>query len=75
LSTEEFLEVFRQFSATRGNPLRILSDNGRQFILAAKVLANSEFAPIEWHFIAALSLWQGGVYERLVALVKRSFKT
>jgi hypothetical protein len=73
LSTEEFLEVFRQFAATRGNPLRILSDNGRQFVLAAKVLANSEFAAIEWHFIAALSPWQGGVYERLVALVKRYF--
>jgi hypothetical protein len=74
LTTEEFLEVFRQFAATRGNPLRILSDNGRQFVLAAKVLADSEFATIQWHFIAALSPWQGGVYERLVSLVKRAFK-
>jgi hypothetical protein len=74
LTTEEFLEVFRQFAATRGNPLRILSDNGRQFVLAAKVLADSEFAGIQWHFIAALSPWQGGVYERLVSLVKRAFK-
>ena len=29
---------------------------------------------IEWCFIPSLSLWAGGVYERLVKLVKDSFK-
>nr|CAD2197795.1 unnamed protein product [Meloidogyne enterolobii] len=29
---------------------------------------------IEWKFIPALSPWQGGIYERLVKLVKDSFK-
>ena len=93
LSALSFLNILRRFTAQRGAPVKIISDNGNQFIVVAKVLsANIEGKwkkenndkklfnnfliekEIEWKFIPALSPWQGGVYERLVKLVKDSFK-
>nr|CAD2195452.1 unnamed protein product [Meloidogyne enterolobii] len=95
LSALSFLDILRRFVAQRGAPLKIISDNGNQFITVAKVInaniegkwkkekANNDEKlfnnfllekEIEWKFIPALSPWQGGVYERLVKLVKDSFK-
>nr|CAD2156491.1 unnamed protein product [Meloidogyne enterolobii] len=95
LSALSFLDILRRFVAQRGAPVKIISDNGNQFITVAKIInaniagkwkkekANNEEKifnnfllekEIEWKFIPALSPWQGGVYERLVKLVKDSFK-
>ena len=95
LSALSFLSILRRFTAQRGAPLKIISDNGNQFKVVAKIIGanikgkwenkkenNDEKLfnnfliekEIEWKFIPALSLWQGGVYERLVKLVKNSFK-
>uniref|UniRef100_A0A914MDC2 Integrase catalytic domain-containing protein n=1 Tax=Meloidogyne incognita TaxID=6306 RepID=A0A914MDC2_MELIC len=75
LSALSFLDILRRFVAQRGAPVKIISDNGNQFITVAKIInANIEEKEIEWKFIPALSPWQGGVYERLVKLVKDSFK-
>ncbi|KAL7077898.1 hypothetical protein ACQ4LE_002943 [Meloidogyne hapla] len=79
LTAASFINVFRRFISRRGRPERVLSDNGRNFVLAEKAIS-SALAPllaenkIEWKFIPALSPWAGGVYERLIGLAKSCFK-
>lgn len=68
LSTSEFINAFRRFKARRGTPQSLLSDNGTQFVGAAKILA------IEWNFITPQAPWKGGVYERLIGLFKNTLK-
>jgi hypothetical protein len=76
LSAKSFLQVFKRFLWRRGKPDRVLSDNGTQFRLAARTIATcASTSGIEWNFISQLSPWQGGIYERIVALVKNAFKT
>ena len=41
MSTDSFLCVLRKFIARRGKPRRILSDNGANFVGAARVLRDS----------------------------------
>nr|CAD2178931.1 unnamed protein product [Meloidogyne enterolobii] len=84
LSAPSFINVLRRFISRRGKPRRILSDNAPTFVQtgkALKTLAMSddpvEFSArsgIDWHFIPQLSPWAGGIYERLVALVKHSIQ-
>lgn len=54
----------------------IVSDNASQFKLVSEVLTSSYCADkgIQWKFIGQLAPWQGGFYERLVALVKHCLK-
>jgi hypothetical protein len=70
LEANDFLLAFRRFVARRGLPREILSDNGSQLVLARKALLEANI-PTNWSLITALAPWQGGVYERLVALVKQ----
>ena len=85
MTTSEFLRCFRRFVARRGCPKLVLSNNAPQFKLASDTLA-AEFAKadkiqqfcsklgIQWKFITEHSPWQGGLYERMVGLVKRSLR-
>jgi hypothetical protein len=88
LSTEDFLHAFRRFVARRGRPSTIVSDNAPSFKLADSVLgslwANLVTCPevhdycanegIRWHYITQYAPWMGGVYERMVGLVKKPLK-
>nr|CAD2175834.1 unnamed protein product [Meloidogyne enterolobii] len=84
LSAPSFINVLRRFISRRGKPRRILSDNAPTFVQTVKALKTlamsddpAEFSArsgIDWHFIPQLSPWAGGVYERLVALVKHSIQ-
>ncbi|KAF7635993.1 Integrase catalytic domain-containing protein [Meloidogyne graminicola] len=79
LTAISFVNVFRRFVSRRGRPERILSDNGRNFVLAEKAISSalaSRLAEerIEWKFIPALSPWAGGIYERMIGLAKSCFK-
>ena len=88
LSAEAFLGSFRRFVFRRGYPERILSDNAPQFHLAETALTSSwrdlvrdrevqAFAAtnsIAWKFTSQYSPWEGGLYERIVGLVKRSLR-
>ena len=88
MSTEEFLLGFRRFTAQRGCPTEIISDNALQFKTASKALdliwanvikceevqTHVANKGIKWIFIVELAPWMGGFYERLVGLVKRAFR-
>ena len=84
LSVSAFLQSFRRFTARRGLPTKLLSDNAKTFKSAAKevrAIARSNevqryFASkgIEWSFIVEKAPWQGGFWERMVKCVKRCLK-
>jgi hypothetical protein len=88
MTAVEFLYAFRRFIATSGTPCVIISDNASQFkcsnsvlksvwktvITDTDVLNYVANTGITWKFITELSPWMGGFYERLVGLVKKSFR-
>lgn len=84
LSSIAFVNALRRFVSRRGAPSVIYSDNATNFTLAEKSIklawntiyqdevTMNYFAKnsITWKFITPCAPWQGGYYERLVALVK-----
>ena len=82
--SEYFIRCFRRFSARRGLPSRIISDNAKMFKSTAKVLKEImnhpdvhrylENARVEWKFNMDKAPWWGGVFERLIHSVKRCLR-
>ena len=82
-STPCFIRCLKRFVARRGLPSRIVSDNGKTFKSAAKLLrsiaSSEEFQQqvsemgIQWTFNLPKAPWWGGVFERLVRSTKRCF--
>ena len=82
----EFLRTLVRFVSIRGKPSFVLSDNAPNFVFIQPFVSDkaiitdrnlSEFCiknGIRWKFIPHCSPWQGGAYERLIALVKTCFK-
>ncbi|XP_055714731.1 uncharacterized protein LOC129808848 [Phlebotomus papatasi] len=84
LTTEAFLASLRRFSARRGTPNHVYSDNGTNFVGAAhslgKFLANpanqnalidaTSGNSITWHFIPPRSPHWGGLWEAAVKTLK-----
>ena len=84
MSAEKFLLALRRFFARRGKPDEIILDNASQFKVAKnavnsvwKNVINNEDVftyvsdnNIKWRFITEFAPWEGGFYERLVAMVK-----
>lgn len=83
------LMAIRRFIAAQGKPKRILCDNAVQFWMASQMTTNVRWQSygrdtyvdrdmrrtgIEWSFIPQLSPWAGGVYERMVGLVKKALR-
>lgn len=72
LRAEEFLLCHRRFVFRRGNPIEIISDNATQFVLSATIikeyLLNNNIA---WKNITAFAPLKGGVYKRVIGLVKK----
>ena len=65
LETKDFLLAFSSFTARRGVPSAIYSDNGTTFVAAAKALPG-----IEWRFNPPFAPWHGGFWERIVRSIK-----
>ena len=65
----------RRLAARRGLPRTVYSDNHKGFE-RCQVLIVEEFGAIapKWKFIAPLSPWRGGWWERLVGTVKSALK-
>jgi hypothetical protein len=84
LSTVEFLAAVRRFISRRGRPTTFVSDNAPQFKLGSQTMAKiwcnlvtdpevdsyCSNAGIQWKFITEFAPWVGGVYERMISLVK-----
>ena len=75
LQTSEFILALRRFTARRGVPGKIYSDNAKTFTAAATQMTNifGVHAP-EWQFITPRAPWWGGWWERLVRSVKSSLR-
>ena len=71
LSAETTVMAFRRFMARRGKPTCVFSDNARGFRAAAVSL---QMDGVEWRFIAPLSPWWGGWWERLVRSTKSALR-
>lgn len=76
LTAEQCLLGLKRFIAVRGKPNLIVSDNASQFKLVSEILTDPQCTRdrLRWKFIPQLAPWHGGVYERLIALVKNCLK-
>ena len=77
-----FLLGVRRFASRFGMPQQFYSDNGRTFKAGAKLLQELASSPqlntftaqhgTSWQFITPRAPWQGGVYERMIGIVKNT---
>ncbi|XP_006817251.1 uncharacterized protein LOC102807024 [Saccoglossus kowalevskii] len=84
LTTTSFIQALRRFSARRSTPKLIVSDNATMFVSAANELKTLMSDPavqryltnhrINWKFTPKRSPWNGGFFERMIAITKTSLK-
>ena len=84
LTASAFMRSLRRFSARRGTPLLMVSDNGKTFKSAAREITKLMNDPgvkqyfanarMKWTFNLEKAPWWGGIFERLVRSVKRCLK-
>ena len=85
LSTDSFLCALQRFISRRGKPLHIYSDNGTNFVGAARVLRDSLKAfnqtqihkflcqrDIDWSFNPPAASHMGGAWERMIRSIRRT---
>ena len=79
--------ALHRFIARRGNPKKIISDNGTNFVGAEREILDAlknlnqkkireelQQREIEWHFNPPTAPWMNGAMESLVKLTKRALK-
>ena len=71
LSTEDFMKAFERFTARRGRPSVVFSDNATNFRGAAPQLAH---AGVQWKFNVPRAPWWGGFFERLIRTTKEALR-
>ena len=81
LDVDAFIRSFRRFTARRGVPSCLISDNPKTYKAMAKEVRALikqptlhrylEAKSVKWNFILDRSPWQGGMWERLIRSVKR----
>ena len=84
LTTDSFLRCFKRFTARRGIPHKMISDNGKTFKATAKgisavlsdsaVQGHSAGTGVQWSFNLEKAPWWGGLFERLIKSTKRCLK-
>ncbi|XP_060596964.1 uncharacterized protein LOC132750911 [Ruditapes philippinarum] len=88
LDTDSFVCALQRFIGRRGNPEKIFSDNGTNFVSGERVLRDSiqlwnnsrltkfcQQREIKWHFNPPYAPHMGGVWERLVRSAKTALKS
>lgn len=89
LTAEEFLAAFSRFVGRRGLPRKVFSDNGRNFVSAAKILQKEfqafiksaserigrepQMQEMQWSFIPPHAPHMGGIWESAVKSFKMHF--
>lgn len=83
-STSAFIRCLKRFTARRGLPRRIISDNAKTFKATTKVIDSMLNHPdmrdhllnlkVEWNFNLEKAPWWGGLFERLVKSTKRCLR-
>ena len=84
MTAEAFIRSFKRFTARRGFPVMMISDNAKTFKSAAKmvrsVIDDREVQQYltglktEWVFNLERAPWWGGIFERMVKSTKRCLK-
>ena len=84
LTAEAFIRSFKRFSARRGFPQRVISDNAKNFKSANQQLSALFELPsvqrylaekrVRWQFNLDRASWYGGIFERLIKSVKTCLK-
>ena len=84
MSAQTFLRSFKRFTARRGLPSRVISDNGKTFKAAAKTIQCVVGHPdvkryffglgVKWVFNIPKAPWWGGIFERMVKSTKRCLR-
>ena len=79
-STKAFLDALRELATFYRMPKLLLSDNATQFHSADRVLRKLQSSKVvedtlaagkvHWHFTPARASWIGGVFERMIGIVK-----
>ena len=80
MTAESFICSFKRFTARRGFPYKIISDNGKTFKAAAKTIASVLNHPEVLHYFAGVGMqwsfnlekapWWGGVFEHMIKSMK-----
>lgn len=84
LNAITFLRSFKRFTARRGVPAKVVSDNAKTFKSASRII-QSVFSDrevekhftnlcVEWVFNLERAPWWGGIFERIVQSAKRCLK-
>ena len=84
MTAETFIRCIKRFIARRGIPHKIISDNGKTFKLANKIISAVLSHPqteqylsnirVDWVFNLERAPWWGGIFERMVRSIKRCLK-
>uniref|UniRef100_A0A914IHH6 Integrase catalytic domain-containing protein n=1 Tax=Globodera rostochiensis TaxID=31243 RepID=A0A914IHH6_GLORO len=87
-SAEAFLRTFRRFTARRGVPALIMSDQGTNFVAGSKAIreawtdtllpahSQQQLAQqgVNWIFNTSHAPWKGGTWERLIGITKNALR-
>ena len=84
MTAEAFIRCFKRFTARRGFPVRVVSDNAKTFKAAARMVKTIvEMSPVtsylsnigvRWVFNVERAPWWGGVFERMIQTAKRCLR-
>ena len=84
LNALTFIRCFKRFTARRGIPTTVISDNGKTFKSAAKLIrqvfedstvkAHLSNHQVQWTFNLERAPWWGGFFERMIKSAKRCLK-
>ena len=84
MTANTFVRSFRRFVARRGMPSRMISNNGKTFKSASKLIKQILESPeaqkyisqfnVEWQFNLGKAPWWGGIFERMIKSAKRCLR-